>query len=174
MKAFVIWLGLLSLLAGCAGLPPELQGQAAPLSLAQVQAEPEKYRGQTVRWGGTILQVKNAAEATRIQILARPLDRSGRPREDGEPLGRFMATTPAFLDPAIYLPGRELTVLGTVTGSTEISVGERKLRIPLIAAKSWHLWPRREKQSPPPVYPTWYWWYDFWWWYYPWGPCCWY
>ncbi len=165
-----VCLWVLSLLAGCATVPPELQGQVTPLTLHQVETDPQRYRGQTVRWGGTILKVENKSQVSRVQILARPLDREGRPRQDAEPLGRFMAVTPAFLDPAIYLPGRELTVVGDLAGTTEISVGERKLRIPVLEAERWHLWPRREEKPQVIVYP--YLWYDFWW-YYPWGPCCW-
>ncbi|HFD38399.1 MAG TPA: Slp family lipoprotein [Anaerolineae bacterium] len=168
--ALILWFGLI-LLTSCATLPPELQGQTSPLTLSQVMHHPEAYQGKTVRWGGTILKLENAADQTRIQILARPLDRSGRPRADANPLGRFLAHTSAFLDPAIYAPGRELTVVGKLAGTTEVTVGQRKIRIPTVEAERWHLWPRRERKSPVVVYP--YWWYGFGWWYYPWGPCCW-
>ena len=165
------WLGLLSLLlSACATVPPELRGPVAQATLSQVRAHPDDYRGRPVRWGGTILKLENAADESRLQILARPLDRSGRPRMDAEPEGRFLAVTPAFLDPAIYAPGRALTVIGPITGTTEITVGQRRIRIPVVAAERWHLWPKQENKSRVVVYP--YFWYDFWW-YYPWGPCCW-
>ncbi len=159
------------LTGGCTTLPSELQGTAAPLRLAEVSAHPENYRGQTVRWGGTILKVENAPNETRIQILARPLDRSGRPRGNAEPEGRFLSVTPTFLDPEIYTPGRALTVVGHLDGTREITVGQRKIRIPVVAADRWHLWPRLERMPTVRIYP--YFWYNFGW-YYPWGPCCWY
>ncbi len=160
---------LLLLLSACATVPPELQGPVVPATLVEVRAHPDDYRGRQVRWGGTILKLENGEKETRIQILARPLDRSGRPRLNVEPEGRFLAVTPAFLDPEIYPRGRELTVIGRIDGTAEITVGKRTIRVPVVAAERWHLWPKRKSNPPVMVYP-----YFRYWWYYSWGPCCWY
>lgn len=155
MKRLCYFLPLL--LAACAIMPPELAGIAESPSLDEVAAQPERYRGRPIRWGGTIIEVTNEADATWLQILAKPLDRSGRPQEDATPMGRFLMRTEQFLDPAIYLREREITVLGTGAGLAERTVGKRSVKLPVIEAQRWHLWPKRE---PTPVY------YPYWW-YYP-------
>ncbi len=161
-----LWLGIplscFFLLSACSTLPPELDSPGLqPITLGQAMEDPEHYRGKRVRWGGKILELTNDAQDTWVQILAYPLDNAGRPKENATPLGRFVVHTSAFLDPAIYLPEKELTVVGTLAGLAERTVGKRKIKIPLLEARSWHLWPKR-KQTPPPAPPP-YWWYDPWW-----------
>ncbi|GAB6067796.1 Slp family lipoprotein [Methylothermus subterraneus] len=145
------------LLSGCASMPPELQGVAETPSLAQVSAQPDAWKGRTVRLGGVILVVENEPDATWIQVLAKPLDRIGRPQEDADPTGRFLIRTDRFLDPAIYTRDREITVVGQITGTIERTIGKRKVELPEVHAERWHLWPKREKIQAPVYYP--YWWY---------------
>lgn len=160
-----------SLLTACATLPPELQSmEVEPVTLAQAREDPQGYMGRLVRWGGTILAIENEPRETWLQVLAKPLDRTGRPQEDAPPEGRFLVQTQEFLDPAIYTQGREITVLGTLAELKERTVGKRTIQIPVIQAKQWLLWPKR-KSVEPVIYP--YWWYDPWWYYYPWGPYWW-
>ncbi|MCX8049639.1 MAG: Slp family lipoprotein [Methylohalobius sp.] len=164
-------LGLFLLLSACATMPPELAGVAESPSLDEVAAQPESFRGRRIRWGGTIIEVSNEADATFLQILAKPLDRTGRPEEDATPQGRFLMRTEQFLDPAIYLREREITVVGTGAGIAERQIGKRSVKLPLLEAERWHLWPKRERT--PVYYP--YWWYypypmyyrygwPYWWW----------
>ncbi len=149
-------------LAACSSLPPELKApDLQSLTLKQARQNPERYRDLAVRWGGKILELTNEPNDTWIQVLAYPLDKAGRPEEDAIPLGRFLVHTHAFLDPAIYLPEKELTVIGTLAGLAKRTVGKRTIQIPLLEAHSWYLWPKR-KQTPPSPPPP-YWWYDPWW-----------
>ena len=58
---------------------------------------------QTVRWGGTIVGIANTADnKTQVEIVSRPLQRSGRPINDDRTDGRFIAEFSDFLDPEIY------------------------------------------------------------------------
>ncbi|XSG84025.1 MAG: Slp family lipoprotein [Methylohalobius sp. ZOD2] len=158
IERLLLWFPI-CLLSACATTPTELQApDVEPLTLSQVSQNPEVYRGRRVRWGGTILAVENEADATWVQILGKPLDSSWRPKEDARPLGRFLVSTEAFLDPAIYTQGRELTVLGTLDDVAERTVGKREIQLPVVRIESWRLWPKRVEIQTPYYYP--YWWYS--------------
>lgn len=58
------------------------------------------------------------------------------------PNSRFLVSTREFLDPAIYAPGRRLTVLGTVAGRSERRVGDLPYAYPMISAERIKLWPK--------------------------------
>jgi len=153
-------------LTGCAtsGLPPEIREPPVPdVSVAQVQAAPAQYAGQAVRWGGTVLEVRNLPQVTEIEILARLLADRGAPRTDGVGQGRFVAQVPGFLDPAEYPRDRRITVAGTVTGVETRKVGDYPYRYPIVRVKSQRLW------ADPVPDPYWhhYPYYDPW--FYPWG-----
>ncbi len=76
--------------------------------------------------------------------LARSADRALTLRElrSDSTNGRFLVRTPEFLDPAIYAPGRRLTVLGTVAGRSERRVGDLPYVYPVISAERIKLWPK--------------------------------
>ncbi|GAB4349464.1 MAG: hypothetical protein Kow006_11180 [Gammaproteobacteria bacterium] len=151
------------LLAGCSSpLPKPLQTAPANEPPFHAVAEhPERYLGQRVRWGGVIIRVDNQADGSLIEILAKPLDASGRPREAPPAQGRFLARTKRFIDPLVYKSDREITVAGNVAGSVTRPVGDYPYRYPLLDAEVWHLWAPRPVYRDPPPY-----WYDPW---YPWG-----
>ena len=70
-------------LAGCAPAPiykPTANNAAVPPS--QVAREPERYGTSDVIWGGRIVQVRNFADHSEIEILAYPLDGSQRPQSN--------------------------------------------------------------------------------------------
>lgn len=94
------------------------------LTLSQVRADVARYVNERVRWGGSIVAVKNRSRDTQIEIVARSLDDYGRPRQSGESFGRFIAHADGFLDPAIYARNREFTVAGTVETKLTSAVGE--------------------------------------------------
>ena len=151
-------------LAGCASTLPQAIREAPPGAplLDEVRTDPPRFQGSPVRWGGVIASVSNRAEDTLIEVVARPLERSGRPRETDASQGRFLARVPGFLDPAVYLAGRELTVTGKVAGLTPRPVGEYEYPYVRVEVDLHHLWAVREPAPEP--YP---WWYDPWYPYHP-------
>ncbi|WP_038059517.1 Slp family lipoprotein [Thioalkalivibrio sp. ALJT] len=158
--------GVLWLLAGCAGLPADLAPlpDAAP-DREQVLADPAAVRGETVVWGGVIADIENTSGGTRLEVVARELDREGRPREsDGSP-GRFRAFSTGFLDPQIYSQGREITVRGSIQGTEEGHIGDYAYTFVSLQADAVHLWPRRppltDRRLHDPFYDPFY---------RPWGP----
>ena len=165
------WLVLLSclLLAACASRPPagiggEIVG--AP-GAAEVRADPGRYRGETVRWGGEILGVTNRAEVTEVEIYDRPLRDSAEPAPNGGDGVRFIARVRGFLDPAEYQRDKRMTVRGRIAAPLTRAVGEYPYRYPVVDVVHHHLWPVYQPPEPP------YWrypYYDPWWPWGPWGP----
>lgn len=159
--------GVLILLAlgGCASPIPQAIREAPvnPLGPNQVQQHPDRYLGQRVRWGGTIIAVKNLPTITAIEVLARRLDADGEPYTQGEGESRFIAQIAGFLDPAEYEKDRLLTVAGILVGVETRSVGDYPYTYPLVKVDSRYLWP---KPSAPPMYVP----YGYPAWYGPWGP----
>jgi outer membrane lipoprotein len=151
MRAVITSFWLLVLLAGCATQAPDAIRDAPPidLSLAQVRANVPAYVGQRVRWGGRMAAVENRPSETWLDIVALPLDGSGRARASDQSLGRFIARVEGFLDPAIYANGRLMTVAGSVEGTVTRPIGEYPYTYVLVKADAVKLW---EPAVERPVY----------------------
>lgn len=161
------WLAgaILGATAGCATtLPEAIREPPNPdVAVAAVQASAERYRGTQVRWGGTLLAVRNRPQVTELEILSRPLGWSGRPEDEGPGMGRFVAEVTGFLDPATLPTDRLVTVAGTVAGAETRSVGDYPYVYPVVRADHYRLWappvPEPYWHRYPLAYPP-----------YPWGP----
>ncbi|MBY6203335.1 Slp family lipoprotein [Halomonas denitrificans] len=140
VSALVAGAALLGL-TGCASIPAPLEGEyaerPAPSATTPTQV------GETFRWGGTVVATRPGEAATCLELLARELDRSHRPRESDRGLGRFRACHDGFLDPEIFAPGREVTVIGRLQGFETDSVGDYPYRFPRLETRSVYLWPER-------------------------------
>jgi outer membrane lipoprotein len=159
-------LGAVLLFAGCASPVPEPirqapEGQPQP---DEVRADAGRFQGATVRWGGVIASVNNRAQDTLIEVVSRPLSRGGRPQLTDVTQGRFLARVPGFLDPAVYAPGREITVTGAVAGVESRAVGDYPYPYVRVDATMHYLWAAREPVRDPYYSP---WWYDPWYPYHP-------
>jgi outer membrane lipoprotein len=157
---------LAALLQGCAASTPAAL-RDAPVqspSLEQVRAQPDSYTDLRLRWGGTIEKVENLPQTTRIEIVARPLQRSGEPVSEESSEGRFIAHFDQFLDPTIYARGRQITVVGRLVRIEERELDQMHYRYPVVRAASHHLWPEREPThdyyppywNDPFFYDPWY------------------
>lgn len=129
--------------------------------LAAVRADPGRFSGTPVRWGGTIAAVENRKNDTWIDVVGRQLERDGRPIVGDRSEGRFMAKLHGFVDPAVYAKGRELTVAGTIAGELTKRIGQFPYRFVVVDVHTLHLWQPLPKypREPPPF------WYDD-----PWAP----
>ena len=80
---------ILILGAGCQTVvPPELAKEVTPgLNLTEVLGHPEKYKGNTVLWGGRIIHSVNKAKGTLIEVLEHPLDYEDRPKDTDKTRG---------------------------------------------------------------------------------------
>ena len=129
-------------LLGCqARISKEIRVQVDnTVTFEQVFSHPEQYKGRFVLWGGEILKIRNAQEGTLLEVLERPLGRNDRPYGREMPRGRFMILHEGFLDPAIYSPGREITVVGEVIGKRSKAMDEIEYIYPVIKDREIVLW----------------------------------
>ena len=161
---------ILTVVSGCAptieAIPRELQqGISQEVTFHQVIENPKAFIGKSVLWGGTILKTTVRQDGTVLEILHRPLDPNSRPIRTDQSEGRFLVAQPGkFLDPAIFERGREVTVVGEITGERVQPLGEIKYRYPFLIAKHIHLWAQPRISPFPPYwyssrfrgYPYWY------------------
>ena len=167
MRALIASIALAA--AGCATTVPDaIRLPPSPdISVAQARENASAHTNQRVRWGGTIARVDNHQATTDLEIVARDLGSSGRPRQSDQSAGRFIARVAGFLDPAVYSEGRQVTVAGVVVQETSGRIGEHKYRYPVVQADAVYLWePLRELPDRRPYYHDPF--YDPFW--YPWRP----
>ena len=147
--------GLLLLLAGCTTIPTPLQGEYNEFYPDQTI---ERSVGAEVRWGGTVVQTQPQSDQTCVEVLARELNSRYRPEITDISHGRFLACRPIFLDPEIFVNGREVTVVGRVGGFQSGNVGEFSYNYPRVDAEAIYLWPERSDDYYYPYYrSSWYW-----------------
>jgi outer membrane lipoprotein len=139
---YILILLPLLLLGACAS-GPTFDTSQVDLSLtpAVATAASQDMKGAQVLWGGTILRVTNLAHSTLIEMLAYPLDSTGRPQRDAAPLGRFLLEQSGFLDPVFYANGKLLTVTGAVLRTETDKLSESQQTYPVVSAKELYIWP---------------------------------
>lgn len=132
------------LLAACAPAPIYKNVAGVSAMPAQVAQTPERYAGSAVIWGGRIVQVKNLADHSEVELLAYPLDSSQRPKANDSGSGRFIAVMPGFVEPLDYPSGALMTISGKLDGSRAGKVGEADYVFPLVAVAQSHVWTAAE------------------------------
>ena len=139
---------MLFLLVACASGPgyDEHQVNLAVTPRSAV-AEQDMLHGQSVLWGGVILNTINMKSMTRLEVLAYPLDSSQMPLRDRDPLGRFILEKQGYLEPATYKEGRLITTMATIVGTDHGQVGGVEYTYPLIEAEDIYLWPRDSEDT---------------------------
>jgi outer membrane lipoprotein len=136
-------------LASCATVPAPLQGQFAATTPRDAA---NRGDGQSVRWGGDIIKVEPKEDSTCFEVLARDLDASARPTTRDASQGRFIACQSGFFDPEEFDKGREITIVGQVTGTDHGKVGQFDYAYPHVSASSVYLWPKRSMYARSPYY----------------------
>jgi len=160
MNTRILFIAATSLaLAACATAPKPLQGQFNPVSPRDAVAQ--KQTGAPVRWGGRIIETVPGQGETCFQMIARPLNGSGRPSTTSSDAsdGRFLACRAGFYDPAVFEPGRDVTFIGRIDGYQTTKIGEYDYPLPKVNADVVYLWPVQREVEVVPAYP-----------YGPWGP----
>ncbi|MBB3228676.1 outer membrane lipoprotein [Luteibacter sp. Sphag1AF] len=135
-------------LAACAPAPiykPGANNVAVPPQ--QVAISPERYGTSDVIWGGRIVQVRNYADHSEIEILAYPLDGSQRPKANDAGNGRFIAVMPGYVESFDYPAGALVTLSGRLNGTRSASVGDAPYVFPLVSVNQSHVWTADELSS---------------------------
>ncbi|MDA8163775.1 MAG: Slp family lipoprotein [Desulfobacteraceae bacterium] len=138
--------------------------EAVTASFPSVLRNPENYKGDTVVWGGFIIETTPTKEGTSISILETPLGFRDKPQKSESTKGRFIVKTNRYLDPMIYSRWRKITVAGKVIGQ-EVKTNSKTgatYTYPVVQMEQLHLWPFPEAVALPPDY-WWSWdWNGFW------------
>lgn len=148
MRLLLALLAPLTLVA-CASAPLDA-GDADRELRPREAALADDAEDRRVLWGGTVVGVTNEADFTLLEVLGYPLTRGQRPDTDRAATGRFLIREEGFLDPADYAPGREVSVVGTLSGTREGEVGDHAYTYPVVAADQLELWPRQTAARPSP------------------------
>ncbi len=128
-------------------------GESVGVSVTEAQTG-QAEKGLPVRWGGTIARIHNKADLTVLEIVSRPLLRSGRPKHNDTTDGRFMAEISGFLDPEIVSPGRDISVIGTLDRIQTGQVGEADYKYPVLSVFDYQFWKKQSEIDPYSNYPN--------------------
>ena len=142
------------MLFGCAkAFPPETLDTAdRDIRFGEIQKNPSAFEGKSVLLGGVIIETQNLSTKTVLVVSQRELNFSQKPAADEQSKGRFMVSSPQFLDPAIYRKGRAITVIGRVVGEEVQPIDGVPYRYPLIQKEALHLWPAPENMRSEPSF----------------------
>ena len=153
---YLLAIFMLLLLTACAMQPPGPSAANVPLTLKAAREAPDTAIGKRIRWGGSIVSVINQPQQTRLEIVSRPLRANGRPRENDDTDGRFLAIVEGFLDPMVYAKGRQITINGVVQGVERGKIGEYPYQFIVVKATSHTLWKQQKpvdvRYVPDPLY----------------------
>jgi len=146
---------LLMLIISCAPFSQEvMQEVKKEIEFSEAIKDPEAFKGESVIWGGVIIETITRPDDTLIFIRQTELDFQKQPKELDRSQGRFIVRYRGFLDPAIYSKDREVTVVGTIAGKEERTVGERRYTYPVVDTRNIRLWEKR--MEAPYYYDPWY------------------
>jgi outer membrane lipoprotein len=130
------------LLVACANLPRfDLTGVDDTLTPTVAAQNMNRARDHVVHWGGSIIKTTNLQDSTRIEVLCHPLDRSGLPDLSAQAQGRFILFQTGYLEAADYATGRLVSVVGKLTQTQTMLVGEAHAVFPVVQAQQLYLWP---------------------------------
>ena len=139
---------LAALVVGACATPEALRGdypEVTPRDAgAGAASETAAQSPGRVRWGGMILSLKNEQDRTCFEVLGKALNRNARPTLGDSNVGRFLACTDQYKDPAEFEPGRDITIVGSVDGAETRNVGDYAYRYPKVEAETLYLWPEQD------------------------------
>jgi outer membrane lipoprotein len=150
--------------SGCTTVPEQIQGTYAEISPARV--EPAVF-GQSVRWGGSIIDAQVEKNSTCFEILSRGLDKYLRPQLTDQTAGRFIACKAGFYDPEVFTRGREVTLTGRIRNIEIRQIDEFSYSYPVIDVDQLVLWEVRQEvmvidHPYDPFYHPYYWGDPYW------------
>lgn len=133
-------LTLFLLMTGCTHWISEQSRVVADrtVTFGHLRENPDLYRGKLVLVGGIVAAVARTGEGTQLDVIEYRLDSRELPDQVVPSRGRFLATTPEFLDPATFKPGALVSMMGEVAGKKVQLLGSAEYTYPVIAIKEIH------------------------------------
>jgi len=150
VSAWISCLGIFVMLSACAGgISQQTRSQITYTGpFDTVQQQPEKYRGETVMWGGKVIDTVPGEKSTELVVLQLGLGSQDRPQDNDQSKGRFIVRSSQFLDPAVYPQGTLVTVVGPVKGQETRPVGQMAYRYPVMDVIEIKKWQPATDSSP--------------------------
>ncbi len=143
----------LLLLSGCSTKPVlPTEGANQELTPKQVSDTEQQFIGSRVLWGGVIVSSTNLEGSTRLEILSYPLDSKLRPLTDKKAGNRFLAHHRGYLETVDYSAGRQVSLVGTISGIEQARLGEHHYKYPTVDSDKIHLWPVESGESKSRVH----------------------
>jgi outer membrane lipoprotein len=140
----------LLILTGCAATPKVTENAERGITPTQAAVAHIPDESKPLQWGGVIVETRNLAEVTELQILAYPLGSDGRPDVSSPPNGRFIAQKAGYLESVDYKKGRHVTATGKLTEKRAGQVGEAAYTFPVLLADELVLWPEQSNRKTSP------------------------
>lgn len=155
----LVLIGLIIWLTGCAHvISSEMRAKVrSDLTFSAVLANPDAYEGETIIWGGQVIDTRNEEGFTLLKVLQIPIDYTEMPEDEEMSQGRFMARVQGYADPEVYRKGRMLTLAGKIIGRKIEPLGAMEYVYPLVDAKEIYLWKPYPLPYGPYSGPSWYW-----------------
>ena len=142
-------MAVMLVLVGCSTyqvVPNHLKGQVRQdIQLTQVEQAPGSYKGQTVVWGGEIVDINRQDQHTTVEIFQLPLDQTLRPIDPpSASKGRFLAMDvhgdTDITDPHRLKKGTRVTVIGEVQGLVSVKLDQDRHDIPALLIRDMTAW----------------------------------
>jgi len=147
------WLAIMAIfsLIGCTSVISEnaLKSVDKTVSYENVTVNPDEHRGKVLLLGGTLLETIPMSEKTVIMILQHPLTGNEKPDIAAPSKGRCLVEVDGFIDPAVYGPGRQVTLVGVVIGKETRKLGQLDYTYPVFKGTEVYLWPIQEASNEP-------------------------
>ncbi len=126
-------------------------------TIAMVSENPTAFLNRHLLVGGVIVAIENIAEETVLELMEWRLSRLGEPTYPDDSGRRFLVKASEVLDPALYEPGRLITLAGIVLGHEVRLQGEHEYDYPVLNMTEIHLWKSPFRygihSNPNPSYP---------------------
>lgn len=122
------------------------------ITFQELIKDPDRYKGKTVVLGGRIIGTSVQPKETVIEILQQPLEYRQRPQNADVSFGRFLVRFPDYRDPAVYAPGRSITVAGQVAGREVRKLGQIDYGYPVLVSREAYLWKVEDVYAPEPQF----------------------
>ena len=138
-KCITLLLGI-TILTSCAHVVSEESRSATDTSvdLSLLFKNPLDYKGAFVVLGGNVVRAVNEQDGTYVEVVEKPLDYRGRPKDTDLSLGRFLIFHEGYLETAVFSKAKNVTVAGEVMGSMVSQLGEMDYPYLLIKSKEIH------------------------------------
>jgi outer membrane lipoprotein len=132
-------------------IPKQYQGVVnRDLTFAAAKDDPQRYKGQTVVWGGEVLKATRLPDRTKIEVLQVPLTDDFIPAgERAESKGRFLAfdTQGEILDPEVVKEGTRVTIVGQLVGTVSSTSDLGAQDYPAIQIRDMTVWDKKPSRA---------------------------